>query len=276
MPLPPDTKSDASEIHADEQPTGSHRRHWNPAGLIVVVIGIAVCVTVLGLVLRNQPEAARVSNTGVTDAESTEQAFADQVASVQAGESTRLQFTDTAISDRLLLDLPVESLASLDTVIVDQGAVTDEGLAVIARLPGLEQLRLRHSPITDAGVALLANCEQIWLVNLPQSRVSSVGLASLQKRTKLKQLRIGSPLLGDDCCHAIAELKSLRGLHLIDVPVTDAGLKVLATLPHLESLYLDDSEVTEAGWDWLFQERPQLHVHVNQQHHDRDPHTHPH
>jgi hypothetical protein len=47
-------------------------------------------------------------------------------------------------------------------------------------------------------------------------------------------------------------------------------------MPNLQSLYLDDSLVTETGWEWLFEEVPNLHVHVNQQHHDRDPQAHQH
>jgi hypothetical protein len=65
-------------------------------------------------------------------------------------------------------------------------------------------------------------------------------------------------------------------LHLIDVPVTDTGLKVFYTLPKLQSLYLDGSLATDAGYDALFRARPDLHLHLNQHHHDRDPHRHPH
>ena len=52
----------------------------------------------------------------------------------------------------------------------------------------------------------------------------------------------------------IAELSSLRSLHLIGIPITDEGLKILARMPRLQSLYLDDSMVTEDGWEWLFEE----------------------
>ncbi|MCM2371663.1 leucine-rich repeat domain-containing protein [Aporhodopirellula aestuarii] len=171
---------------------------------------------------------------------------------------------------------PAKTFAKLDTVLIDQGVVTDQGLAVIAQLPDLEHLRLRLSPITDEGIRSLAGCDKLWLLNLPHCRVSSAGIRSLKKLPKLKQLRLGSPNLNNECCRAIAELTTLRGLHLIGVPVTDEGIKVLTTLPRLESLYLDDSAITESGWSWLFRNHPQLHVHVNQKHHDRDPHAHVH
>lgn len=172
--------------------------------------------------------------------------------------------------------LPPEPLPRVDTVLVDQGVVTDDGLAKIAELPDLAHLRLRLSPITDDGVGVLASCEKLWLLNLPHSRLTTRGVSKLQDFPRLKQLRLGSPELKNECCRAIAKIRSLRGLHLIGVPVTDEGLKLLTTLPHLESLYLDDSAVTDSGWLWLFRNHSHLHVHVNQRHHDRDPHAHQH
>ena len=79
-----------------------------------------------------------------------------------------------------------------------------------------------------------------------------------------------------DLSRAVATLSPLRVVHLINVPVTDEGLKELSKLPHLESLYLDGPRVTEAGWEWLFENHPELHVHINQRHHDRDPRHHYH
>lgn len=270
-----------TEGSVDEHPSCRKPVCCDPKWRIGAAIFVFACVAMIGFSLGPQTEIdedaipAETENTAI-DGDVVQASFADQVASVQAGESTRLEFKSIAITDQMLLDLPVSSLASLDTVIADRGVVSDEGLAVLARLPGLEQLRLRHSPITDAGAATLAQCENLWLINLPQSRLSNTGVESFEKLTELTQLRLGSPELDNECCQAIAKLTSLRGLHLIGVPVTDAGLRILATLPHLDSLYLDDSAVTDEGWDWLFEHHPHLHVHVDQQHHDRDPRGHAH
>ena len=123
-------------------------------------------------------------------------------------------------------------------------------------------------------------------LNLPHADCTSEGIAALAKLKRLRQLRIGSSRLGNEVSREIARIKSLRGIHLIGVGLTDDGLKVLTGiperpekelgLPNLESLYLDDSAVTSAGWEWLFKTHPQLHVHVDQQHHDRDPKAHAH
>ena len=74
----------------------------------------------------------------------------------------------------------------------------------------------------------------------------------------------------------LAGLPSILRLHLIDVPITDAGLAELAKIERLQSLYIDGGRISDAAWDELFRQRPKLHVHINQEHHDRDPNRHRH
>jgi len=170
----------------------------------------------------------------------------------------------------------IGELESLETLIIDEGIVTDETIDLIAKLPKLRQLRLRLSPIGDAGFQELSSCEALWFLNLPHAECTSKGVASLKSLKKLRQLRIGSKNLDNQVANALTQIRSLRGIHLIGVPITDEGLKKIAVMPYLESLYLDDSAVTEAGWAWLFREHPHLHVHIDQYHHDRDPKAHDH
>jgi len=60
------------------------------------------------------------------------------------------------------------------------------------------------------------------------------------------------------------------------VPITDDGLRELAKIEQLESLYIDGGNFSDEALAELFRARPGLHVHLNQQHHDRDPHKHEH
>ena len=68
--------------------------------------------------------------------------------------------------------------------------------------------------------------------------------------------------------------RALRTLHLIDVPLGDAGLDLLAGHEGLRTLYLDGAGISDAAWDRFFARRGDVHVHVDQAHHDRDPHRH--
>jgi hypothetical protein len=42
-------------------------------------------------------------------------------------------------------------------------------------------------------------------------------------------------------------------------------------LPGLQTLYLDGAGVSDEAWSRYFQRHPDVHVHVDQAHHDRDP-----
>jgi len=88
---------------------------------------------------------------------------------------------------------------------------------------------------------------------------------------ELVLLRIGSPNLSDFSIETVAKMTSLKFLHLIDVPITDAGLKHLYGMEHLESFYLDGGRVTEDGLTALLEAMPKLHFHRDQQHLPNDP-----
>ncbi len=200
--------------------------------------------------------------------------FEQQCDEIRKDGLNKLHVSEYEVDDAMIES--IGDLETLETLILDRGVVTDTSMATIASLPKLQHLRLRLSPINDEGFKQLSKCESLWYVNLPHAACTAQGVAELAAIPKLRQLRLGSSRLGNEVTREIASIESLRGVHLIGVAVTDEGLKTLAAMPHLESLYMDDSAVTEAGWDWLFREHPHLHVHINQDHHDRDPKAHQH
>ena len=194
-----------------------------------------------------------------------------QQAKVNRNEVLEVQ---TRISDQDLVTLT--DMNFVTTLLCDRGQVTDNGVLHIASLVDLEHLRLRSSPITDRGLETLSIMKNLRALNLPQSACTEKGIKHLASLPKLTNLRLGSPHLTSETAAAVRELKGLESLHLIRVPISDDGLRLIAELPELESLYLDDCEVTADGWDWLFENHPYLHVHVNQNHLDRDPNHHRH
>jgi hypothetical protein len=194
--------------------------------------------------------------------------WTDQIAAVRAGTTDRIQVTREPVGDDQLSLLDAPGLREL---ILDSGRVTDAGLAGIARLTDLEHLRIRGGEIGDEGLRHICQLRSLRFLNLPQARLTDAGLSELHRLPHLELLRIGSPLITDAGMAEIAGLRSLRWLHLIDIPITDAGLRRLHDMKQLESLYLDGSRVTDEGFTRLFEAQPGLHVHVNQQHHDRDP-----
>jgi hypothetical protein len=66
-------------------------------------------------------------------------------------------------------------------------------------------------------------------------------------------------------------MPALRFLHLIDVPVTDAGIAHLQSMSRLESFYLDGGRCTDDGLRALLRALPDLHFHLDQLHLPGDP-----
>jgi hypothetical protein len=197
-----------------------------------------------------------------------------QIAAVSAGEA------HTVVAAAPLTDAEWESLrglASLRELVLEQGRADDGRAAILATLTGLERLVLRESPLADAGFRRLAECHTLRDLNVPQAACTAAGVRALASLAALRSLRLGGQeLAGVEVCEAVASLPQLRSLHLIDVPIGDDGLAVLQRLPGLWNLYLDGAGVSNEAWERYFQACPRVHVHIDQAHHDRDPHGHLH
>jgi len=208
-----------------------------------------------------------------------------------AGQAARLDVGDqiaavrTGGADRIVAVTPptdaewesLRGLAGLRELVLEQGRADDSRAEILVTLTGLERLVLRESPLTDAGFRRLAECPTLRDVNVPQAACTAAGVRALAALPYLRSLRLGGPqLAGVDVCEAVTSLHKLRSLHLIDVPIGDDGLAALQRLPGLWNLYLDGAGVSDEAWERYFQGCPRVHVHIDQAHHDRDPHGHLH
>ena len=197
-----------------------------------------------------------------------------QIAAVRAGDAhaivAAVPLTDTEWES-------LRGLAGLRELVLEQGRADDGRAEILATLTGLERLVIRESPLTDTGFRRLAECGELRDLNVPQAACTSAGVRALAALPHLRSLRLGGPqLAGAEVCEAVASLPHLRSLHLIDVPIGDDGLAVLQRLPGLWNLYLDGAGVSDEAWEGYFQVCPRVHVHIDQAHHDRDPHGHLH
>jgi hypothetical protein len=196
--------------------------------------------------------------------------LAEQVALVRSGRSATIQVALQPLADADLVEW--SSLANLQVLLLDHAgnAISDAGCQALARAEGLVHLRIRGGDIGDAGLAHLARLPRLKVLNLPQCRCTDRGIASLAALPRLESLRLGSPYATDVGMESLEKFPALRQLHFIDLALTDAALPHLAALPRLESLYLDGGRFTEEGLARLQASRPDLHLHINQQHLDRD------
>lgn len=206
----------------------------------------------------------------------------EQIAAVRSGRSDRVSCALASLdSDIDGGRRQLDGLAALSTLRVLQldhsdNRISPTDAARLLKLPELEHIRLRGVAVDDATIAGIPTTSKLRIINLPNADLTDAGFACLQRLPKLEQLRLRSPRVSATGLQALKTFPSLLRLHLIDVPVTDAGLRIFQELPKLQSLYLDGATVSDLGYDALFAARPDLHVHLNQRHHDRDPHVHPH
>ena len=242
----------------------------NLASAFLVLLACLGTVFVTGC---SKPSGDGQPGSVAAPAQHPELSFPDQLALGRSGQSEQIELLHNPVEDATLELLSADD-DWLGTLILDAGTITDRGAQSIAQLPQLWHLRLRQSPLTDLGLGRIADCRSIQILNLPQCDASAQGVAKLAELSQLHNLRLGGPNLGAETADAIASIQSLRNIHLIGVPINDEGLRQIASLPKLQSLYLDDSAVSPQGWDWLFETHPDLHVHVNQKHLDRDPQDH--
>jgi len=195
----------------------------------------------------------------------------EQVTAVRRGVASRI------VAETRLTDAEWESLrglAGLRELILNAGVADDSRADLLAGLPDIERLVLRQSPLSDAGFEALGRCATLRDLNVPQAACTPAGIRALRQLPDLRSLRLGGAELaraGAEVAGTIADLEHLRSLHLIDVPIGDTGLAALSRMPRLRNLYLDGAGVSEAAWAEYFQSTPDVHVHVDQAHHDRDP-----
>lgn len=216
-----------------------------------------------------------VDDAAGNDAAGNDASWQMQFDAILAGKSDTLLLEGQPITPQQLNQL-AQLQGSLEQLLIDAGGVDADSLPAILVLKQLTHLRLRNCPLEDSSFGELAasDLDHLRILNVPQARITARGIASLASLPKLVQLRLGGRQINDAAVAEIARLPELRSLHLIGPSLSDAALSELAQAPKLSSFYLDDCQLSDQAWEQLFAAKPKLHVHIDQQHHDRDPHRH--
>ena len=195
--------------------------------------------------------------------------FANQVQDVRDGKTRRIEATEPLSLDQWDV---LAGAVGLEELVVAGGGLDDAAAERLTAFSSLTKLVARQSPLTDAGFAAVARCTSLRDINLPHAACTAEGVKALAALPNLRSLRLGGEhLTGAAVCEAVVSLPKLRFLHLIDVEIGDAGLAVLERRPDLWSLYLDAAGVSDEAWGRYFHVCPNVHVHLDQAHHDRDP-----
>ncbi len=115
------------------------------------------------------------------------------------------------------------------------------------RLAGLETLILYETGLSDEGMACLDDCRKLKVVSLSNANIGDAGFAHFRNMDSLKQLVVSTTNVTDEGLASLRGLKNLRSLSIANTRVTDAGLAHLEGLVGLESLMLQSTMVTDEG-----------------------------
>ena len=199
----------------------------------------------------------------------------EQMSAVQAGDSVTVLALEPVKSSELAELSSIDH--QLEDLLLDEGVADDYAWSDMPTLDALIHLRLRVTQLDDSTIKqLVTRLSKLQILNLPQAQLGSAGIRQLQNLPELRQLRLGGSRIDDAAMAEIAKLANLRSLHLIGPVISPKGLSELAASTKLSSLYIDDCPLADEAWQGLFEAKPGLHVHIDQQHHDRDPQTHQH
>ncbi|MCC6243298.1 MAG: hypothetical protein IT353_10680 [Gemmatimonadaceae bacterium] len=134
------------------------------------------------------------------------------------------QMTDAMLAD-------VCALTHLTTLRLNgSGAVTDEGVALLARLPNLRHLDLSGTAVTDRGVAALAALPQLTSLSLAWTQATDNGVAALAALDALEEVDLSGSACGDGAVRALAG-KSALSQFSTGQRTTDDGLAFFREYP---------------------------------------------
>jgi Leucine-rich repeat (LRR) protein len=142
---------------------------------------------------------------------------------------------------------PLAEMIGLELLTIQGDQFTGQGLKALRPLSRLKQLSLSGANLTDVGLVHLGGLQQLDRLDLTSSRITGQGLAQLKALHGLKHLTLDGTGTTDADLLPLGELATLENLAIHNVPLTDASLSVLARLPRLTALFLDNTEVTDAG-----------------------------
>ena len=162
-------------------------------------------------------------------------------------------------------------------LVLDEGVINDSTLASFIDQVDLVHLRLRMSPITDESAVKIAGTQKyLKILNVPQGDFGPEGFSAIAEMSNLSHLRLGGKRIDDQCVASVSKMTSLQSLHLIGPSITGRSLTDIAAMENLQSFYLDDCVIPDKDWEAFFAARKNIHVHIDQAHHDRDPGQHAH
>ena len=220
----------------DEQPTKSRRRWFRFSLRSMLLLVVVIAIPLAWKVNRARNQRAVVAELRKLNAQIDYYHGYEHYYEMEATKGVQ-RFVPPPGGKWLHDLLGREYFVEVIQVTVDGPQVTDDTLALIAKLPEIKYVNLNSAPgITDDGLVHFANIHNLEGVTLISDRISSAGLMHLTGLKRLKKLW-GAGWITDA---SLEQISKLNGLELLDIgkvaQITDKGLKHIGKLHNLRSL----------------------------------------
>ena len=282
----------------DEQPTKSRRRWFRFSLRSMLLLVVVIAIPLAWKVNRARNQRAVVAELRKLNAQIDYYHGYEHYYEMEATKGVQ-RFVPPPGGKWLHDLLGREYFVEVIQVTVDGPQVTDDTLALIAKLPYVKYVSLNSATgITDIGLAHLARMHNLEGVTLFSNRITDTGVVHLTGLTQLKILWAGGWITDSSLEHIskleglerlkidgatritdrglaqIAKLDNLQRLHLGGgakssanpqdyTRITDGGLVTLYGLKNLEFLSLNTTEVSQAGIDKLKESLPNCKIEWN-------------
>src|SRR5262245_28878498 len=156
-----------------------------------------------------------------------------------------------AVNDDFLSGLG--EFPALESVELNFGPQSDEGLRLIGRLRHLKHLNLLNSGnLTDEGVAHFSDLDSLESICLNGTKITDESIRLLGELPRLTNLDVRNNELTNQCLQYAGQMQPLRMLWVgtgkrLNPAITDEGLMHLLRLSQLEGIDLEGTAVSEVG-----------------------------
>ncbi len=145
---------------------------------------------------------------------------------------TQLQLSYAPIKSEQLVHLsafPKLQTIELSALSANASLIDDSGLAHLAGLSGLRDVKLRSARITETGLAELAKLKALETLDLEGASVTDAAVEKLAELPRLARISLSRTSVTDDVTTTLAKIKTLRSIALLQTSVSAASLDALQT-----------------------------------------------
>ncbi|HEY1496019.1 MAG TPA: hypothetical protein VGF49_15815 [Candidatus Solibacter sp.] len=161
-------------------------------------------------------------------------------------ERGKLVISGDQVDDALWRKL--ETRRDLEELVIWGGAMTNDRLEPVSRMPWLKGVAFGEIPVDDGVLVHLQPLRELAYLNLAYTGVT--GDFSPLLGAPLRDVRLeGCRRTGDACARSLAQFPTLRQVEMHMTGLTDEGLAALAPLP-LEVLWLGP-RITDRGMETI-------------------------